>query len=305
MRTLAVLAVLLWFPTDAFSDAERQCTRAKVRAVTEYVRLLRLLCRRGGGRRRARLRVPHCRHRRRPDARGRGGLTRSLPRHARRGWKRHLRAVPRGRSSGLPGRQAQRGRLEVQPPACVPRRRAATWRGATPRLLRPDREPLRATDRACRLARHLRRQRGPAGSDRRSLRAPHGHRALVRQRQARLRRDLRGRVRVLRLPARSSVARAASLPLGASSSAVRSRTASSVAGSMSSPASVRRLAASPTSRSRRRPSAASRRGRPVPMPSPPAQPSSARRLARAPPAGSRWSAPAAPTDAASPRAPRP
>jgi hypothetical protein len=37
MRTLAVLAVLLWFPTDALSDAERQCTRAKVRAATEYV----------------------------------------------------------------------------------------------------------------------------------------------------------------------------------------------------------------------------------------------------------------------------
>jgi hypothetical protein len=39
MRTLAVLAVLLSFPTDALSDAERRCTRAKVRSATEYVRV--------------------------------------------------------------------------------------------------------------------------------------------------------------------------------------------------------------------------------------------------------------------------
>jgi hypothetical protein len=38
MRTLVVLAVLLSFPAHALSDAQRRCTRAKVRAATEYVR---------------------------------------------------------------------------------------------------------------------------------------------------------------------------------------------------------------------------------------------------------------------------
>jgi len=38
MRTVVVLAVLLSFPADALSDAEQRCTRAKVRAATEYVR---------------------------------------------------------------------------------------------------------------------------------------------------------------------------------------------------------------------------------------------------------------------------
>ena len=38
MRTLAMLAVLLSFPTGALSATERRCTGAKVRAATEYVR---------------------------------------------------------------------------------------------------------------------------------------------------------------------------------------------------------------------------------------------------------------------------
>ena len=38
MRTLTVLAVLLSIPTGALGDAERWCTRAKLRAAAEYVR---------------------------------------------------------------------------------------------------------------------------------------------------------------------------------------------------------------------------------------------------------------------------
>jgi hypothetical protein len=39
MRTLAILAVLLSIPTGALADAERRCTRAKVRAAMDYARV--------------------------------------------------------------------------------------------------------------------------------------------------------------------------------------------------------------------------------------------------------------------------